>query len=181
MTKVLLIHTLTLSRIPLSFLFCTVLLLSHDPLLPCAALFLLVAVSDYLDGKLARKYKVQSRMGAVLDVAADFFFIGAACSSLNILGLLPGWMLAVILIKFIEFWISSAYYKRNNNTAMFLFDPLGRLAAVLFYALPVAVLLFQFCFPEGVFQAVLEIICTVITGMAVMSSFLRITSTVKRG
>ncbi len=93
MIRVVLVNALTLSRVPLTLMFRTMLLFKVNPFLPCITLFALIAVSDYLDGKLARKYDVQTGTGAVLDVMVDFFFIIAACASLSFRGLFPGWML----------------------------------------------------------------------------------------
>ena len=64
MTKITLINALTLSRIPLPLMLCTMILFYDYPLLPCAVLFLIIGASDYFDGKFARKYHVQTDIGA---------------------------------------------------------------------------------------------------------------------
>lgn len=175
MRKEFAIHMLTLSRIPLSFLFCGVLLFHAQPFFPCAALFVLIAATDFFDGRLARKYRLQSDVGAVLDVMSDFFFIASACVVLCFQGLLPVWMLAVILFKFFEFCISSIVLKNKKKSAVvFLFDPLGRGAAVFFYLLPVLVLLLQICVPAAIMPVFLFILCAGITLLAVISSVKRI-------
>ncbi len=180
MNRAVSINILTLSRVPLTLVFCAVVLLGASPFLPCAALFILIAVTDYLDGKLARKFGVQTDIGAILDVSADFFFIIAACSSLALRGLFPYWMLGVILFKFLEFWITSAIFTSRKVTSVFLFDPLGRLVAVLFYLLPVlTLLLLPLHLPTGALQTALMLVCAGITGLAAISSALRITSLAK--
>ncbi|MCI2036179.1 MAG: CDP-alcohol phosphatidyltransferase family protein [Oscillospiraceae bacterium] len=177
MIKILAISTLTLSRVPLSLAFCSALFFQHDPFFPCAALFLLIGMTDLLDGRLARKYKAQTRTGAVLDVLCDFFFIATASSALCAQGLLPGWMLAVILLKFLEFLISSAFFRRRKRSASrFLFDPLGRAAAVFFYLLPILVLLLYILVPAAWFPIALGAICAGIAALALVSSLLRIFS-----
>lgn len=171
------VNALTVSRVPLSLLFCAAVLLRADPFLPCA-LFALIAASDYLDGRLARKYGVQTGTGAVMDVAADFFFMVTAGLSLFSRGLFPGWMLAVILYKFLEFWLTSALFRRGGkNAAVFLFDPLGRIAAVLFYLLPVLALLLSLCLPAA-HRTVFGVVCAGIAALAVLSSARRILSLV---
>ena len=181
MTKVVLVNALTLSRVPLSLMFCTTILLTANPFWPCIALFALVAVSDYLDGKLARMHGVQTGIGAMLDVITDFFFIIAACLSLFSRGLFPLWMLAVIVFKFLEFWITSAVFtKGGKSVTVFLFDPFGRIMAVLFYLLPVLALLLPLCFPITARQIALGIICTGTAILAVVSSTFRIASLVKK-
>ncbi len=179
MIRTILVNALTLSRVPFSFMFCAVVLLDDSPFLPCAVLFALIAASDYLDGKLARKFGVQTGIGAILDVMADFFFIIAACLSLFFRGLFPCWMFTVILYKFLEFWITSIIFNGyGKNTIVFLFDPLGRIVAVLFYLLPILTLLFPLCLSAVAHQTVFIIICTGIAGLAVLSSAWRISSLV---
>lgn len=179
MNRIVFINLLTLSRVPLSLIFCAVALLDASPFLPCAALFVLIAASDYLDGKLARKFGVQTGIGAMLDVSADFFFIISACSSLAFRDLFPCWMLGVILFKFLEFWITSAIFTGRKFTPVFLFDPLGRIVAVLFYLLPVLMLLLLLCLPADALQTALMLVCAGITGLAAISSAIRIASLVK--
>lgn len=179
MSKLIVINGLTLSRMPLSLMFCLVVLYRVNPFLPCAVLFALVAITDFLDGKLARKYNIQSDVGAVLDVMSDFFFIVSASLALCFQGLFPGWMLAVIILKFLEFLISSALLKRNNKyKARFLFDSLGQIVAVLFYLLPVLILLLKAWVPVPFLQIIIWIICVGITVLATLSSLLRVLSKV---
>lgn len=179
MVKAIFINSLTLSRVPLSLVFCAVVLFAASPFLPCAALFVLIAASDYLDGKLARKFGVQTGIGAILVVTVDFFFIIGACSSLSLRGLFSCWMLGVILFKFVEFWITSAISRGRKNASVFLFDPLGRIVAALFYVLPVLTLLFPLCLPTFALQTILVLACAGITGLAAISSAFRIASLVK--
>lgn len=179
MNRAVFINSLTLSRVPLSLVFCDVALHSVKPFLPCAALFVSIAASDYLDGKLARKFGVQSGVGAILDVMSDFLFIIAACASLSVSGLFPRWMLAVIIFKFAEFWITSAIFSRGStNTFVFLFDPLGRSVAALFYLLPILTLLLPLGLPDA-HRIALVTVCVGTAGLAGLSSAWRIASLVK--
>jgi cardiolipin synthase len=54
-------------------------------------------LSDYLDGKIARRFNQYSRLGALLDPLADRFYILATLIGLSIRSIIP-WWLAVILI-----------------------------------------------------------------------------------
>ena len=82
--KKIFINTLTLLRIPLSIMFNVMLLYEERRLFLYGILFLVIALTDFFDGKLARYYNVQSRLGAVLDVTTDFFFIfTTACVMYN--------------------------------------------------------------------------------------------------
>jgi len=65
------------------------------------AVGLLVAagVSDWLDGKLARAWNQQSRLGQVLDPAADRLYIAATLVALAIRGIIPWWLVAALAAR----------------------------------------------------------------------------------
>jgi len=63
-----------------------------------AIIVLMVAgVTDYLDGKIARRFNQFSRIGTVLDPAADRLYILAAIVALTVRDVVPLW-LAVLLV-----------------------------------------------------------------------------------
>lgn len=70
-------------------------------------LFLLAAAMDFFDGWLARRRKQVTRLGTLLDPAADKILISAAFISLVELDprLVPAWMVVVIIAR--EFAVTS--------------------------------------------------------------------------
>ena len=80
-------------------------------------LFFLASISDYLDGFLARKYNLESIIGAVLDPIADKILATFLILALSIelssifIGLIGGLILAR------EFWVGALrdFNARNNN------------------------------------------------------------------
>ncbi len=78
------------------------LLIAND--LFALALFLAAAVTDLLDGYLARRWKQVTTVGTLLDPVADKLLISAVLISLVEIRLLPGWL--VILIIGREFAVS---------------------------------------------------------------------------
>jgi CDP-diacylglycerol---glycerol-3-phosphate 3-phosphatidyltransferase len=62
-----------------------------------AAIFGLAALTDWLDGWLARRNKQVTTLGQLLDPLADKLLITAAFVSLVQMDLAPAWMVAVIL------------------------------------------------------------------------------------
>lgn len=60
-------------------------------------LLALAGFSDYLDGKIARRFHQQSRVGALLDPLADRFYILATLIGLSFRSIIP-WWLAIVLI-----------------------------------------------------------------------------------
>jgi cardiolipin synthase (CMP-forming) len=64
-----------------------------------AALIVLVisGVTDYLDGTIARKFQQVTRLGQLLDPAADRLFIFAALVGLCVRDIIPLWLVVVIV------------------------------------------------------------------------------------
>src|ERR1700759_4221310 len=67
-------------------------------------IFLFAAVTDFLDGWIARRYNQMTRLGALLDPIADKLLMSAAFISLVELGLAPAWMIVIIISR--EFAVS---------------------------------------------------------------------------
>ncbi|MDP8253160.1 MAG: CDP-diacylglycerol--glycerol-3-phosphate 3-phosphatidyltransferase [Candidatus Kaelpia aquatica] len=68
------------------------------------AIFIVASLTDYYDGKLARKLNVTSKFGAFLDPLADKILIMGAFISFVSLELIPAWMVIIILAR--EFMIT---------------------------------------------------------------------------
>ena len=69
------------------------------------AVFLLASLTDFLDGFIARRRQQVTRLGKLLDPAADKLLTSAAFISLVELGLAPAWMVVVIIAR--EFAVSA--------------------------------------------------------------------------
>lgn len=78
------------------------LLLANDFL--ALSLFLAAALTDLLDGYLARRWRQVTTVGTLLDPVADKLLISAALISLVETRLLPGWMVILIISR--EFAVS---------------------------------------------------------------------------
>ncbi|MFX4293960.1 CDP-alcohol phosphatidyltransferase family protein [Streptomyces bohaiensis] len=59
----------------------------------------LSGVSDYLDGKLARRWNQVSSLGRILDPAADRLYILATLLALTWRDILPWWITALLLLR----------------------------------------------------------------------------------
>ncbi|HLW01283.1 MAG TPA: CDP-diacylglycerol--glycerol-3-phosphate 3-phosphatidyltransferase [Ktedonobacterales bacterium] len=68
------------------------------------ALFVLGAISDLLDGRLARRYKLVSSLGVFLDLTADKVYVSALLVALAQVGVLPAWLVVIIISR--EFIVS---------------------------------------------------------------------------
>ncbi|MCF0232078.1 MAG: CDP-alcohol phosphatidyltransferase family protein [Enterococcus sp.] len=63
-------------------------------------LYSLIALTDFVDGLVARKTNSVSRLGKILDPAVDSLLMIAAIVSLFILGRLPLWIFLFIVIRY---------------------------------------------------------------------------------
>jgi cardiolipin synthase len=57
----------------------------------------LSGVTDYLDGRIARRYNLTSRLGELLDPTADRLYILATLVALTIRGIIPIWLAAILV------------------------------------------------------------------------------------
>ncbi len=73
-------------------------LLEQDFLL-ALILFFIAGLSDGLDGFLAKRYHWQSRLGGLLDPLADKALLVSTFLSLGGLGLLPPWLVALVIFR----------------------------------------------------------------------------------
>lgn len=74
-----------------------VLLMLRGEFAPVLALFALAGASDGLDGFLARRYDWGSRLGAILDPLADKLLMVCTYATLGWMGLLPLWLVVIVL------------------------------------------------------------------------------------
>ncbi len=131
---------LSVIRFPLGCLFAALLFLrftsTNYPVWRLLSCFAPIALSDFLDGKIARRWICQSYIGVILDVAADSFYILLSLVLLNFYHIIPIWFTAIVILKLVDFILSSRIFLVGKK-GQFVFDFLGRLTAVGFYILPV--------------------------------------------
>jgi len=93
-------NTITMMRlgiIPILFF----LLFSPDETwsLVIAVLFIMAALTDLLDGYVARHYQIVTTMGKFLDPIADKLVINTAMILMIPIGRIPSWVVAIIIIR----------------------------------------------------------------------------------
>jgi cardiolipin synthase (CMP-forming) len=70
--------------------------------------------SDWLDGKIARAMHQQSRLGQLLDPAADRLYIVATVIALAVRGIIPWWLVAVLGVRELVLGVVLAILRRHG-------------------------------------------------------------------
>jgi len=131
-------NALSALRIVLVPVFLVLVLTEQD----LAALIVIIvsSLSDFLDGIIARRFSQITKLGQLLDPAADRLFIFAAVIALAVREVVPWWVVAVIVGRDV-FLAGLGLVLAQHGYGPLPVHHLGKLATfALFYALPILVL-----------------------------------------
>lgn len=162
-------NSLTILRIFLIPLFVFVLLnrIPYGDYL-AALVFIAAALTDSLDGYLARKLHQVTKLGIILDPLADKLLITAALISLVELGAMPGWIAIVILGR--EFAVSGLRAVKAEEGIIIPASKMGKTKTVV-QVIAVLLLILQSSYqhiislPLGEWAMYIAVIITVVSGI----------------
>lgn len=100
---------------------------------PAAALFAVIASSDFVDGRVARRWQVASAAGRVFDHGADIGFLLVALATYVVLGSAPWWVPASIAASF-AFYVADSI-RRDPRRPQLVGSRLGHLGGIANYVL----------------------------------------------
>lgn len=110
-------------------------LLVQERWLLAAVVFVLVSATDFVDGRLARRWDQVTRLGTMLDPVADRLLILAAAIAVVIMGIMPLWLIGLIVLREVLVSVWTMYLKGRGVQLEVVY--IGKWAAALvFTSLP---------------------------------------------
>ncbi len=107
-------NMLTLCRILLTPLF--VIFLIRDLFVSALLVFTIAAISDGLDGFIARVFNQRTTLGAYLDPIADKLLLSSAFISLAVLEIIPAWLTVIVISRDVIIFIGIAVLTLTSKT-----------------------------------------------------------------
>lgn len=180
-TAFFIVNFITLVRLPMTIIF------AHELInyletgkqlygLISIVISILIIFFDFIDGKLARRYDVSTRLGQLFDVYLDFIYIFVGIGILELYKRIDLGFIMVIVYKFLEFIISSKILKGNFTSKKgddYYYDMLGTLVSAIYYIIPVMVICFIY-FKIACINSIVRIILTSVTILTCIASFTKI-------
>lgn len=115
-------------------------------LLNSTMVFLIAGFTDSLDGYIARKYKLITKIGIVLDPLADKLMLLTVLTCLSLKGYIPSWVLIVVAVKEILMILCGIFlYKKGTVIPSNIF---GKLSTIFFY---ISIFIFSFYKTIGIY------------------------------
>ncbi len=96
-------------------------------------ILVLAGITDILDGYIARKYDIITKLGTILDPIADKLIIFAILISFTSKNMIPLWILFVIGIKEIVMILGGGYLYCFKNKKIIPANKFGKIATASFY------------------------------------------------
>ncbi len=128
-----------------------------------ATVFVLAAVTDFLDGRLARRWGRASYLGAVLDPVADRLMLSSAAVVLAILGSLPFPVVAILVGRDVLALVGSLTFRDKIRV-----NKVGKVATAVLMA-AVAVIMYR---PGTTGQILGEVMFTLGLGLSLVAGAL---------
>ena len=142
-----------------------------------ALVFAVAALSDFLDGFLARKFGASSNLGKVLDPLGDKLMTVAVLLCITIDRIIPIWPVIAVVVKELLMAIGGFIVHRKAKTEMPGSNVIGKASTVVFFLVCITLMLFR-NIPQGAATAMVTA-AIVLTLFALISYVKTFTSVMK--
>lgn len=139
-------------------------------------IFILASATDALDGFIARKFNMITRLGRILDPLADKLMTFAALICITIVGIVPAFVIAIFFAKELLMAIGALLmYKRIDDVLPS--NMLGKVATVTFFIFCVILMIFEVPRPVSTLMMTAALLLTL---LALIIYTVRFFKTVKK-
>ncbi|MEA1974533.1 MAG: CDP-diacylglycerol--glycerol-3-phosphate 3-phosphatidyltransferase [Bacillota bacterium] len=97
------------------------------------SVFILAGITDVLDGYIARKYDMITKLGTVIDPLADKLMLISVLSVFTYLDIIPIFILGIIILKECILIIGAIYIYLRKGNLVIPANKFGKAATVIFY------------------------------------------------
>lgn len=151
----------------------------ENSLLYATLIFVLAGITDLLDGHIARKYDLITKLGTVLDPLADKLMQLAILVTFTSKGYIPMWAIAIIGVKEILMIIGGLILYYGKSDAVIPADRYGKFATIVFY-ITVFTISFVLKGEENFVSFILILSTVIITVIAFINYFIGFTKVNKK-
>lgn len=120
-------NKLTMARILAVPVFIVLYMMGHNII--ATIVFILASLTDMLDGQIARKRGLVTNFGKIMDPLADKILVYSALICMVQIGIVPGWMLVIILFR--EFIVSGLRTVAAADGTVIAAGKTGKLKTIL--------------------------------------------------
>jgi len=116
---------------------------NSDRKLYAVLIYVVAALSDFLDGFIARRYKVSSNLGKLLDPLGDKLMTISVMVCITIDGVIPFWAVTVAGVKEILMGIGGIVLHKKAHAELLPSNLIGKTSTVVFFLVCVTLMLFR--------------------------------------
>ena len=124
-------NTLTLIRLFLIPIF--IYYYSMDRPMIALGIYFLAGITDVLDGYIARRFNMSTKLGTMLDPLADKLMLIAALGCLTYSELIPAWVLYAVLLKECALIVGAGIMYFGHINRVIPSNVFGKVATLVFY------------------------------------------------
>lgn len=136
-------------------------------LLYATLIFALAGITDVLDGYIARKFDLVTKLGTILDPLADKSMQLTVLITFTTKGYIPLWAIAIIGIKEVLMIIGGAILYLGKSDAVIPSDKYGKFGTVVFY-----ITIFVIAFSPNGIDSIISTILIILMVVVMLVAFI---------